>query len=130
MIVYSGTKLVDADATHAAFLQTLGEAVMQQVNRPFLLIRDDGCRLELVVDDAQIMLIYARSGNQRQTSVGSTYVDGKKDFRGIRGKCSTKQANFVDASLAMNAVAAFFQRQRMNEYVDFEHGSLLLVLSS
>jgi hypothetical protein len=122
MRVYQGKSMRGDNVDHEAFVRLFGAAIVERSEEPFLLVRDDDSRVQVVTSDGNLMLCLARGPNDCQVSYGSSYVDAPRQFCGLSGMCEAREENFVDASFAMQAVHAFFNKRRMSEFVDFRRG--------
>src|SRR5262245_48031255 len=116
MRVYHGKNMIGDGISHAEFVQLFGRAVMDRTDGAFLLVRDDRERLEVAIDEGMLLLCIARNANDCSVSVGSTYVDAKREFQGLSGTCAARDENFIDPTFALQAVEAFYQGRRMSEF--------------
>lgn len=125
MIVYRRKALIGSDVSHAEFVRLLDDALTQERNECFLLVRDDGVRLQVVADSRMLLFCVAWEANYCQVSYQSSYVDESKPFRGLSRICEARFENFVDTHLGKQAVATFFRgggQHGIREFVDLKSG--------
>ena len=123
MIVYRGKKVLSKNADYDRFVQLFGEHIVsKKTDEPFLLIRPDGARLELVLNETKMMLCLAFNSRRLYTSYGSSYVDAAIEFQGLAGPCEAREENFIDAQFAVKEIALFFSGSNFRGAVDFRIG--------
>ena len=59
MIIYQGTSLQHEDGTYAEFSRLFADAVISMSTQPFLLVRTDGARMQIVAEEGNLMLSVA-----------------------------------------------------------------------
>jgi hypothetical protein len=123
MQIYQGKTVLSEKGDFAFFQQALGAAVVAKEETPFLLLRDDGIRLEIFAAEAGILLCIARGPNDCQVSHSSNW-EGQTRIRLLSGESKIlDDAHFADPVLAIHAIRAFFDRRKLSEHVDFIWGA-------
>ena len=122
MIVYRSKALIGSNLSHREFLDAFAETALQGGDDPYLLVRDDGQRLQIALADGRMMLCVAYGPYRSHVSYSESDVEEPIHFRGLSGTCRARDENFVDIAFAMQAVDAFFHHRSMGEFVDFTSG--------
>jgi len=122
MIIYHGKSLQHENGTYAEFAQLFADAVIRRSPQPFLLVRPDGARMQIVAADGNLMLSVALDSDRQYVSYGSTYAEGTVQFSGLNADCEAKADNFIDASIAMAGVVAFTENKRLSDHFDMRRG--------
>lgn len=69
-----------------------------------------------------IMLSVILDADRHYVSYGSTYADGTVRFAGLHKICEAGFDKFIDASIAMAGVDAFFRNARLSDHFDMRRG--------